>query len=139
MNDYNKLVEMFEEGSFYLAITGNEVILKDHTWGQRDYLLIFCHLLKWLRLKDDSHKDKEALENTFIMILQDKDSISKIDGGLISLHILICYCIESSDIDFWFITRERISEMLSSYRKINLDYANIKRDLARINKYLVAS
>lgn len=133
-------IQAFEEGNFYGAIKGiGNLYSKNHTWGEHDNLLVFHHLLDWLKNKNNSayvNKIKEIFKQDFIT----NREVSKIDQGLESIHLIRSYCIMAQDKQYWPIEHDffikLISESIKQFSLNEIEIFNIKRDIELLRKYL---
>lgn len=140
MSIVDELKKMFEKGLFEKALLGgDDFYIRDYTWGEHDSLLVFYHLFAWLKANENP-LNKIKLKEIFADQFRRNKTVSEIDQGLESIHLIRSYCIEADDQNYWPIEQEffieLITENISQFTKEEIESLNIKRDIYLLRDYL---
>ena len=137
-NLINELYDSFNTHEFKEAFKGNSKLkLVDHTWGGHDTLLVFNHLLKWLKDGNATQDNLNKIALVFEEIVIDDKSINSISKGLESLKFILSYCIVADDKDYWPLTKSFIEGLITRISTgEELGTSHVCRDIESIKKYL---
>jgi hypothetical protein len=149
-----KALEVFRnmilEKRFDEAFLGERKVgdwLTDKTWGGHDMLLSFNYFFKLIQsgaLEEEEVKgDILSFFNKELAFDEKKNSIT---GGLRSLDLVRCYCIEAEDQNMWIISKgelidllERQKEALKNRKKVKnqtaKDWQNLREYLPALSKF----
>ncbi|MCB0381085.1 MAG: hypothetical protein KDD24_07495 [Flavobacteriales bacterium] len=133
-----KLNLLFNKGHFEDVFIGkNDCFIKDYTSGEHDTITMFYHLFNWLRDGNVNEQNLIKIKNALTKIISSDLGVNKYDGGLISLGLIISYCIKAKSHNYWPLEKSFISNLLPLIPcETNSDKYNVKRDILRIREYL---
>lgn len=135
--------ELFKQNELKRVFTDDlfELELIDHTWGGKDYLLLFTYLYDFLK-NNPSYKEfiEFSLEELFRKELIKDRKINMISNRLDFFSVILAYCIESADRETWILHPDKmeaiIEEVTLSLNEAERNEYSVNVDIQNLKKYL---